>query len=141
VKYLVDANVLSEPTKPTPDGRVVEWLRRHERDLAVTPIILGELEYGILLLSSGRRRARLEQWFSAGVQRLRVLDFDTASAATWARLLARLRKKGAAMPLKDSLIAATALVHGLTVATRNSQDFRNAGVKVLNPFKPGARRD
>lgn len=134
MKFLVDANVLSEPTKPAPDARVVEWLRRHERDLAVNPIILGELEYGILLLPASRRRVRLEQWFTDGVQRLRVLDFDTATAAAWARLLAKLKKKGHAMPIKDSLIAATALAHGLTVATRNANDFRNAGVAVENPF-------
>ena len=60
MKYLVDASVLSEPTKPAPEARVVEWLRRHEHDLAVNPIILGELEYGILLLPASRRRARLE---------------------------------------------------------------------------------
>jgi len=135
VKYLVDANVLSEPTKPAPDARALDWLRRHERQLAVSPVILGELEYGILLLPAGRRRARLEQWFGGGVQRIRVLDFDTATAATWARLLARLKKKGRAMPIKDSLIAATALAHGLIVATRNTKDFRNAGVTVENPFE------
>ncbi len=134
MKLLVDANVLSEPTKPAPDARVIAWLRQHERDLAVNPIILGELEYGILLLPASRRRTRLEQWFSSGIQRLRVLDFDTVTAAHWARLLARLKKKGHAMPVKDSLIAATALAHGLTVATRNAHDFRNAGVRVENPF-------
>ena len=134
MKFLVDANVLSEPTKPAPDARVVEWLRAHERELAVNPIILGELEYGILLLPAGRRRARLEQWFAAGVQRLRVLDFDTTTASEWACLLARLKKKGHAMPIKDSLIAATALAHGLAVATRNATDLRNARVAVEIPF-------
>jgi predicted nucleic acid-binding protein len=134
VKFLVDSNVLSEPTKPAPETRVVEWLRTHEHELAVSPIILGELEYGILLLPASRRRTRLEQWFAAGVQRMRVLDFDTAVAAQWARLLAKLKKRGQAMPIKDSLIAATALGHGLTVATRNATDFRNAGVMVENPF-------
>ena len=79
-KYLVNTNVLSEPTKPAPAARVVGWLRQHERDLAVNPIILGELEYGILLLPASRRRARLERWFTAGIQRLRVLDLDTAPA-------------------------------------------------------------
>ncbi|HRI16689.1 MAG TPA: hypothetical protein PLX89_27160 [Verrucomicrobiota bacterium] len=54
---------------------VVEWLRRHEPELGVNPIILGELEYAILLLPAGRRGARLGQWFQAGVHRLRVLDF------------------------------------------------------------------
>lgn len=134
MKYIVDANVLSEATKPAPAPRVVEWLRRHERDLTVNPIILGELEYGILLLPASRRRARQEQWFSLAVQRLRVLDFDAPTAAAWARLLVRMKKKGQAMPIKDSLIAATALAHGLNVATRNTHDFRNAGVRAENPF-------
>ena len=133
--HLVDANVLSEPTKPVADARVVSWLRAHERELAVNPIILGELEYGILLLPAGRRRTRLEHWFAAGVPRMRVHDYDAATASEWARLLARLKKKGQAMPIKDSLIAATALAHGLTVATRNVGDFRNAGVPVENPFE------
>jgi hypothetical protein len=134
VKYLVDANVLSEPTKPTPDDRVVAWLRSHEPDLVVNPIILGELEYGILLLPAGRRRKLLEQWFSASVQRMQVLDFDTTTAASWARLIARLKMKGHSMPVKDSLIAATALAHGLIMATRNTNDFLKSGVTVENPF-------
>jgi len=70
VTYLVDANILSEPTKPAPHPKVVEWLRRNEAEIAVDPIILGELRFGILLLPKGRRRARLEEWFEAGIQRL-----------------------------------------------------------------------
>jgi len=73
VTYLVDANILSEPTKPAPQPKVVEWLRRNEAEIAVDPIILGELRFGILLLPKGRRRARLEEWFEAGIQRLHCL--------------------------------------------------------------------
>jgi predicted nucleic acid-binding protein len=134
MKYIVDANVLSEATKQTPDQRVLDWVQLHERDLAVNPIVLGELEYVILLLPPSRRRTRLEEWFTSGVRRIRVLDFDAAAAAEWARLLARLKKEGLAMPVKDSLIAATALACQLIVATRNVHDYRNAGVKVENPF-------
>ena len=134
MKHLVDANVLSETTKPLPNANVVRWLREHERELAVNPIILGEIEYGILVLPAGRRRARLEEWFALAVQRIRVLDMDRATGAEWACLLARLKKKGRAMPIKDSLIAATALAHGIGVATRNVRDFRYAGVTVENPF-------
>ena len=132
--YLVDANVLSEPTKPAPNQSVVNWLGHYEAELVVDPIVLGELEYGILVLPEGRRRKRLEEWFTKGVERLRVLDFDTATAAQWARLLARLKKTGRAMPVKDSLIAATALRNQLTVATRNTEDFLKAEVEVKNPF-------
>ena len=66
--YLVDANVLSEPTKPRPDAGVVDWLRVNEREIAVDPIILGEIDFGILLLPRGERRSRLERWFNEGVR-------------------------------------------------------------------------
>jgi toxin FitB len=134
VSYLVDANVLSEPTRPAPDAKVVEWLRRNEREIAIDPIILGELRFGILLLPSGPKRASLERWFAAGVQRLHCLPWDAETGLRWAQLLARLRASGRAMPIKDSLIAATALAHGLTVVTRNRADFDNAGVSTIDPF-------
>ena len=137
--YLVDANVLSEPTKPQPVAAVVDWLRHHEPHLAVNPLILGELEYGILLLPPGRRRSRLSKWFSQGIQNIRVLDLDAATAATWARLLAQLRRKGREMPVKDSLIAATARQHRLIVATRNTSHYKNAGIQLVNPFSPRRR--
>jgi toxin FitB len=134
VKYLVDANILSESTKPAPSSSVLAWLREYEHELALSPIVLGESEYGILIMPASRRRTRLEEWFRAGVSRMHVLDFDAATAASWARLLARLKKKGRAMPIKDSLIAATALEHRLMVATRDVEDFRAAGATVENPF-------
>lgn len=134
MKYLVDANVLSEPTKPMPDPRVVEWLRAHEADIAVNPIILGEMRFGILILPEGRKRTSLERWFDAGVERLHCLPWDADTGLKWAELLARLRTTGKAMPIKDSLIAATAAVHGLAVATRNRADFVNSGVRIVDPF-------
>jgi len=63
-----------------------------------------------------------------------VLPFEATSGIRWAELLSKLYSAGKRMPVQDSLIAATALEYGLTVATRNSHDFRNAGVKVVNPF-------
>jgi len=134
VKYLVDANVLSEPTKPKPDPRVVAWLRAHEPDIAVDPVILGELRFGILILPKGRKRASLERWFDAGAGRLHCLPWDADTGLKWAELLARLRTTGKAMPIKDSFIAATAAVHGLAVATRNRADFENASVRIVDPF-------
>ena len=134
MKYLVDANVLSEPTKPVPDLGVIEWLRANEREIAVDPVILGELRFGILILPKGRKRAVLERWFDTGVGRLHCLPWDAETGLKWAELLARLRAAGKAMPVKDSFIAATAAVHKLTVASRNRADFANAGVSVVDPF-------
>ena len=132
--YLVDANVLSEATKPTPDTRAVVWLRRHERDIVVDPIILGEIRFGILLLPAGRRRRRLERWFEEGVSRITCLPWDVAVGLRWARLLADLRVVGRSMPIKDSLVAATALAHDIAVVTRNRRDFESAGVRLVDPF-------
>lgn len=139
--FLVDANVLSEATKPDPDPGVVEWLRRHEREIAVNPVILGEIRFGILVLPKGKRRERLESWFDAGVARIDCYPWDAATGLRWARLLAELRGQGRSMPIKDSLIAATALVHGVPVVTRNQGDFEKASVEVVNPFgsaRPGS---
>lgn len=135
VKFLVDANILSEAAKPRPATAVLDWLSDHESEIVVNPIVLGELRYGILLLPAGKRKARLQEWFSNGVATLHVLDLDADTAIYWATLLAELKHKGRAMPVKDSLIAATARQHGLTVATRNVVDFRYAGVAVENPFE------
>ena len=132
--YLVDANVLSEGTKPAPDAKVIEWIRRNESEFAVNPIILGEIQFGILRLPNGRRRQRLQQWFQRGVMRIQCLPWELASGLRWARLLADLRIAGQTMSIKDSLIAATALTYDLTLITRNTKDFEKARVRVINPF-------
>jgi predicted nucleic acid-binding protein len=132
-RYLVDANVLSEATKPAPDQRVVEWLGRNEPELAVDPVVLGEIRFGILLLPRGRRRNRLERWFEDGVKRLQCIPWEAATGLHWAELLATLRAEGRAMPIKDSLIAATALTHDLAVVTLNRRDFDAARVRLIDP--------
>ena len=132
--FLVDANVLSEATKPAPELKVLQWLRANEAELVVDPIILGEIRFGIERMPSGRRRQRFELWFAEGVENLVCLPIDAATAIRWAQLLAKLRASGRVLPFKDSLIAATALMHGLTVATRNTRDFQQAGVEVFDPF-------
>jgi predicted nucleic acid-binding protein len=132
-RFLVDANVLSEATKPDPDARLIAWLEANESQFAVDPIILGEVRLGILLLPPGRRRTRLERWFAEGIERLECIPWDATTGLRWAALLARLRADGRAMPVKDSLIAATALAHDLAIATLNRRDFDAAGVRIVEP--------
>ncbi|HEV2971052.1 MAG TPA: type II toxin-antitoxin system VapC family toxin [Pirellulales bacterium] len=132
--FLVDVNVLSEATKPRPSQLALDWLDRNRSELSVNPIILGELEYGILRLPVSHNRTKLLDWFTAGLTRLSTWPIDRETGHVWAGLLARLVRKGRAMPVKDSLIAATALQHQLTVATRNTRDYKHAGVRLVNPF-------
>jgi hypothetical protein len=137
LRFLVDANVLSEATKPRPDEQIVEWLRRNERTLVVDPIVLGEVRFGILLLSKGARRSELEDWFEKGIERIQCISWDGQVGLRWAELLADLRKRGRPMSIKDSLIAATALAHGMAVATLNGRDFEPAGVDLVDPSAKG----
>ncbi len=132
--YLVVANVLSEPTKPAPSSKVIDWLSANERNLVVDSIILGELCIGILALAPGRKRRQLEQWFDALMQTIECLPWDATISRRWAKLVVDLKQKGKTMPLLDGMIAATALHHELTIATRNTRDFKKAGLKVFDPF-------
>jgi len=134
VRYLADANVLSEATKPSPSVGVVEWLKKHEKDLLVDSIVLGELLAGVLALPPGRKRRRLESWFETVAEAIECLPWDAAVSRRWARLVVDLKRRGRTMPLLDGMIAATALEHRLTVATRNVSDFRKARVDVVDPF-------
>jgi predicted nucleic acid-binding protein len=132
--YLVDANVLSEPTKQRPDARVVAWLRANESDFVVDSVVLGEIALGIFVLPRSRQRVQLERWFEGVTNSVDCLAWDAKVSLRWAQLVANLRKKGRTLPVLDSMIAATALAHNLTIATRNVRDFRAAGVAVVNPF-------
>ena len=133
--YLVDANVLSEPTKQVADSRVVAWLNANESNLIVDSIIVGELRIGILALPRGRKRGRLEQWYETVVETIECLPWDAKVSRRWAALVVELRGKGETVPLLDGMIAATALQHDLIVATRNTRDFQKTGVKTVNPFE------
>jgi hypothetical protein len=132
--YLVDANVLSEPTKPAPSNKVVNWLSANERNFVVDSIILGELCIGVLALAPGRKRRQLEQWFDALMQTIECIPWDATISRRWAKLVVDLKQKGKTMPLLDGMIAGTALHHDLTIATRNTRDFKKAGLKVFDPF-------
>ncbi len=132
MSFLVDSNVLSEQTKPLPHQRALAWLDENDPNIVLNPIILGEIEFGIRTLAAGHRRTTLLKWFRAGVQLLPVLPIDALTAVSWAALLTELHRKGRTMPVKDSLIAASARQHGLVVATRNVADYKYAGVELVH---------
>lgn len=135
--FLVDTNIWSETLRKSPEPRVVAWLESQERELFMSAVTVGELKSGIDLLPRGKRRSNYQSWLNALVDRMegRILSFNTSVALVWGQLLAKCRSEGRIPPAIDSQIAATAKRHALTLATRNENDFRYAGVKVLNPFR------
>ena len=137
MNYLVDTNVLSELAKPQPAGEVMAWFVKHEPHLYVSSISLGEIRKGLELLPSGKRKTSLQAWFKAVCERMdgRILSFNTSTADVWGQLVANLETKGITIPAVDSQLAATAHRHGLTMVTRNVANFKNAGVKLVNPFQ------
>lgn len=133
--WLLDTNVLSELRRRRPDANVVQWMKDHESDfMHVSVVCLGEIRAGIeeKRLSDPVQAKGIEKWFEAMLDsyKPRILDVTEEIADRWGRLCPD-------QPLSDAdgLVAATALVHDLTVVTRNVRDFKRTGVKLLNPFE------
>lgn len=139
MSWLLDTNVVCEPTRRAPSPRVVEWLRSVPSSEAHTSIItLGEIRRGILRLPAGQKRRKLEKWMREEFHPAfagRILPLGEEEIAAWAEMLAGMEKRGRSMPAIDSLIAATALARDLTIATRNTEDFAHCGARVFNPWR------
>lgn len=132
--FLLDTNVISELAKPRPDMRVQRWARAHLDSAFISSITVGEIISGIEKLAPGGRRGVLEEWLGAlgsQVFRARLIPIDELIGAEWGRMSVHVRRT---LPCADSLLAATARVRNLAVATRNERDFLDLGVRVLNPW-------
>ncbi len=137
--FVIDTNVLSEYNRSGgPNSGVRRWLETTERESQyVSVITLAEIQKGIELLAEGKRRSQLEDWLRRDLETWfagRILPIDRQVAAYWATLVARGVGTGRPLPTVDSLIAATALAHDLTIVTRNVRDFETTGAITLNPW-------
>jgi predicted nucleic acid-binding protein len=134
-RYLLDTNVVSELRKPRPHGGAVAWLESlDDTQLYVSAVTLGEIQAGIELTREQdvQKALELEAWLDLLAGSYNILPMDAAIFRAWARLMHR---KSDTL-YEDAMIAATAVVHGLTVATRNVADFNALGLEVFNPFAP-----
>jgi predicted nucleic acid-binding protein len=138
VSFLIDTCTLAELVKPRPHFGVLAWFEAQDADaLHLSALTVGEIEKGVALLPSGRRRTGLRTWLGtlASTYASRVLPVDAAVAALWGRLSAAAEQGSRLVSVVDGLIAATALHHGLTVVTRNTKDFIPSGVPLLDPWQ------
>ncbi len=137
--FLLDTNVISELVKPAPDERVLRWVAgRSALDLYLSAITIGELTRGVTRLPAGQRRDRLARWIEEDLQQQfseRILAFDQQAAVTWGKIMGEADRQGRPRAAIGAQLAATAIRHGLTVATRNTADFDGIGVQVTNPWE------
>ncbi len=133
--FLLDANVVCEATAKRPDARVLAWCEVHAHESCLSCVSLGEIWKGIHLLAATRRREALIAWVDDLERDFsdRILALDRPVLRRWGELYARHEAKGFNMGILDSLLGATALTHGLTVATRNMADFPKE-VRTVNPW-------
>jgi hypothetical protein len=138
VTFLLDTNVVSEWTKPSPAAAVVRWLGDVDEDETLLSVVtLAELRHGVDRLPDGERRRRLDQWLSVDLTERfhgRIAEVDQAVADRWGRLVADGERRGVRPGAMDALIAATADVRGSVVVTRNVRDFAMMGTRVLDPW-------
>ncbi|MCP4604853.1 MAG: type II toxin-antitoxin system VapC family toxin [Proteobacteria bacterium] len=139
MRFLLDTCVISELVSRQPDLGVVKWIDSiDEVKLFLSSITIGEIKKGIEKLATTNRQRALSEWLEDELLvrfKDKVLPIDTAVMLVWGKLVADLEKQGKPMPAIDSLLAATALQGGLTLVTRNEDDFAHCGAIVVNPWE------
>ena len=139
MSYLLDTCVISEVVARHPAQSVLDWMAiTDETHLFLSAITIGEIKRGVVRLPDSERRRTLEQWLEGQLLarfRGRILPLDEAVMLTWGRLMVELERRGRALPAMESLIAATAMHHGLQLVTRNEKDFAGSGIEVINPWR------
>lgn len=136
--WLLDTNVLSELRRPRPYAKVLEFISGQSLELLyVSAVTFAEIRFGIELLQDAGRRMELNDWLTNTLRPMfeeRALDVTEDIMLKWRLLVEEGRKAGHTFAQPDLLIGATALEHGLTVVSRNTDDFERAKVPVLNPW-------
>ena len=136
----MDTNVVSEFARDEPNVSVIRWFEEADEDAVfLSAMTIAELRRGVAIMADGHRKRRLDRWLSVDlVPRFseRIIAVDEVVADRWGRFVGALKRQDAARHAMDAFIAATALVHSLVLATRNTHDFSSYGVELVDPFKP-----
>ena len=135
---ILDTNVVSETMRPRPDESALRWLDSQlQTDLYVTSISISEIFFGLECMADGRRKldlkARLQKLLARGFDG-RILDFTLESARHYGAIMAARRAAGRPLAAPDGQIAAISRQHDAMIATRNTRDFQDCGIKIINPF-------
>jgi toxin FitB len=138
MSYLLDTCVLSELTRQSPSPSVIRWISKQpETSCYISALTIGEFMRGIHRLPDSTKRSKLKNWMQNDLLirfKNRIIAIDEAIATRWGILIAETSARGRILPTIDSLLAATAQQHELTLVTRNTKDFYDIGVKLLNPW-------
>jgi predicted nucleic acid-binding protein len=138
-RYLLDTNILSDPTKPMPSQLLADWLvHQAEKDLFIASLSVAEIWRGVEEKPAGRRRTELERWFAGpnGPQSVfagHILPFDEEAAIVWGSLMAEGTRAGRPRSPIDMMIAAVADANGCILVSVNEKHF--AGLRFINPMR------
>src|SRR6056297_927622 len=138
MSFLIDTCCISELVKKKPNPNVLKWFTdQDEFSMYISVITFGELRKGIEKLPDSKKKKELNQWVKEDLNsrfKNRILSINMEEVNRWGKILATAENKGKPLPAIDSLIAATAQVHNLSVVTRNTQVIEGSGVDVINPW-------
>ena len=144
-RYLLDTNIISNVVKLQPSALLLDWMAaQQDEELFIASLTIAEIRRGILELPGGRKRDRLEAWFTGaeGPQALfagRILSFDDRAGLIWARLMAEGKAAGRPRNALDMILAAVAVANGCVVVTDNERDF--SGLQIVNPMRQVANEE
>lgn len=137
MNYLLDTCFLSELRKLKPQKAVLEWFETaDENRLFISALSIGEINYGIALLSDSQQKKEIKAWLQQIKESYRdlIIPVDESVTARWGEMRALLQCKGVTLNVIDGLLAATCDIHNLIIVTRNDKDFFATGIKILNPW-------
>lgn len=138
MNYLLDTNVISELISKQPAARVTAWVDSVDQEsIFLSVITIGELKKGVEKLPESNRKNQLNAWLEQDLLvrfQDQIIPLDLPVLLTWGAMYAELERKGKPLPAVDSLLAASALQHGLTLVTRDTADFEAAGISLYNPW-------